>query len=98
MRHHDESGPPGKDEAPTTVAAARGSGGQATTDCKLNSASADAQQEAIERMKARAAECGCSLHEMAGGGFLLCRWGHCKEAPCLGSVGALLRRIGGQHG
>lgn len=49
-------------------------------------------------MKARAIECGCSLHETADGGYLLCRWGLCKEIPCLRSVGAMLRRMGGQHG
>lgn len=87
---------PEKNEA-LTVAAVQGFGGQAT-DNTQEFASGDALQEAVTRMKARAAQCGCSLHEMAGGGFLLCRWGHCKEVPCLRAVGALLRRIGGQHG
>lgn len=75
----------------------QGFGGQAT-DHTEDSASGDALQEAITRMKVRASQCGCSLHEMADGGYLLCRWGHCKEVPCLRAVGALLRRIGGQHG
>jgi hypothetical protein len=86
----------GKNEAPT-VAAVQGFGGQAT-NIDRDSASGDALQEAIARMKARAAQCGCTLHEMADGGYLLYRWGHCREVPCLRAVGALLRRIGGQHG
>ena len=40
---------------------------------------------------------GCSSR-MADGGYLLCRWGHCKEVSCLRAVGALLRQFGGQHG
>ncbi|MFO1228307.1 hypothetical protein [Roseateles sp.] len=87
---------PAKDEA-LNRANGQGFGGQATNNTQ-DSASGDALQEAITRMKARASQCGCSLHEMADGGYLLCRWGHCKEVPCLRAVGALLRRIGGQHG
>ncbi len=87
---------PAKNEG-LTVAAVQAFGGQATENTQ-EFASTDALEEATARMKARAAQCGCSLHEMAGGGFLLCRWGHCKEVPCLRAVGALLRRIGGQHG
>jgi hypothetical protein len=32
---------------------------------------------------------------VAGGGYLLCKWGVAKELPCLRAVGDLLRSIGG---
>ena len=47
-------------------------------------------------MKARAALCGCTLQEMADGGYLIGRWNYCKAVPCLRAVGDLLRQIGGQ--
>jgi hypothetical protein len=48
-------------------------------------------------MTAQAARCGCTLHELASGGYLLCRWGMARELPCLRAVGNMLRRIGGQQ-
>ena len=59
-------------------------------------ASDDANGKALATMKARAALCGCSLHEMADGGFLVGRWGYSKALPCLRAVGDLLRQIGGR--
>lgn len=53
--------------------------------------------KAFATMTARAALCGCSLHELSGGGYLLCRWGMSRELPCLRAVGDLLRRLGGAH-
>lgn len=53
--------------------------------------------KALATMKARAALCGCSLHEMADGTFLLCQWNYSKALPCLRAVGDLLRRIGGRQ-
>lgn len=58
----------------------------------------DGNGKALATMKARAALCGCTLHELSGGGYLLCRWGMSRELPCLRAVGDLLRRIGGAHG
>lgn len=56
-----------------------------------------ANRKALASMTARAALCGCTLHELSGGGYLLCRWGMSRELPCLRAVGDLLRRIGGVH-
>ena len=45
-------------------------------------------------VKSRAALCGCTLHEMADGTYLLGRWNYSRAVPCLRAVGDLLRRIG----
>ena len=47
-------------------------------------------------MKARAALAGCTLHELADGGYLVSRWNYSKAVPCLQAVGDLLRQIGGR--
>ena len=85
-----------KDNAPR-LAGTEGVTDQSETD-SLDSAAATADGKAFATMKARAAQAGCVLHELAGGGYLLCRWGLTKELSCLRAVGDLLRRIGGQHG
>ncbi len=85
-----------KDDAPR-LAGTEGVDGQSKADT-LDFAAAAADGKALATMKARAAQAGCVLHELAGGGFLLCRWGLTKELPCLRAVGDLLRRMGGQHG
>ena len=46
-------------------------------------------------MAARAAMNSCSMYGLAGGGYLLCRWGLSRACPDLRSVGALLDQIGG---
>ena len=51
--------------------------------------------KALATMKARAALCGSTLHEMADGTYLLGRWNYSSAVPCLRAVGDLLRRIGG---
>ena len=51
--------------------------------------------KALATMRARAALCGCTLHEMADGTYLLGRWNYSRAVPCLRAVGDLLRRIGG---
>jgi hypothetical protein len=57
-------------------------------------ASDEANGKAFASMRARAALCGCTLHELSDG-YLVGRWGCSKAMPCLRSVGDLLRRIGG---
>ena len=51
--------------------------------------------KALSTMQARAALCGCTLHELADGAFLVGRWNYSKAVPCLRAVGDLLRQIGG---
>lgn len=44
-------------------------------------------------LAALAARSGVALHELAGG-YLLCRWGRCRELPDLRAVALLLRQMG----
>jgi len=69
-------------------------GDQGTADGP-DCAALDDDRKAVITMMAHAAQAGCTLHELASGGYLLCRWGMAKELPCLRAVGDLLRRIGG---
>lgn len=55
---------------------------------------ADAERKAVATMSAHAARAGCTLHELAGGGFLLCRWHLARELPDLRAVASLLRQMG----
>ncbi len=52
--------------------------------------------KALATMQARAALCGCTLHELADGAYLVGRWNYSKALPCLRAVGDLLRQIGGR--
>ncbi len=56
----------------------------------------DGASKALSTMKARDALCGCALHEIADGEFLVARWNCSKAVPCLRAVGNLLRQIGGR--
>jgi hypothetical protein len=85
-----------KDNAPR-LAGTEGVKDQSETNTR-DSAAAFTEGKALATMQARAAQAGCVLHELSGGGFLLCRWGMTKELPCLRAVGDLLRRLGGRHG
>lgn len=56
--------------------------------------------DARKALAARAARCGCMLHEVSGthnGAFLGGDWNYNKPAPCLRAVGALLLQIGGRQ-
>lgn len=63
----------------------------------LHFANDDGDSKALATMKARAALCGCTLHEMADGEYLLARWNYSRAVPCLRAVGDLLRQIGGRQ-
>ena len=67
-----------------------------TQNQRCNSTNDDGVSKALDTMKARAALCGCSLHELADGGYLVGRWNYSKAVPCLRAVGDLLRQIGGR--
>lgn len=56
----------------------------------------DGRGKALATMKARAALAGCTLHELADGGYIVGRWNYSKAVPCLRAVGELLRQIGGR--
>jgi hypothetical protein len=55
----------------------------------------DDGSKALATMKAKAALCGCTLHELSDG-YLVGRWNYSKAVPCLRAVGDLLRQIGGR--
>ena len=57
----------------------------------------DDASKARATMQARAALCGCTLHELSDGAYLVGRWNYSKAVQCLRAVGDLLRQIGGQH-
>ena len=52
--------------------------------------------KALATMHARAALCGCTLHELSDGAYLVGKWNYSKAVPCLRAVGDLLRQIGGR--
>ena len=57
----------------------------------------DGAGKAFTTMQARAALAGCTLIELADGGFLVGRWNYSKAVPCLRAVGDMLRQIGGRQ-
>lgn len=52
--------------------------------------------QALAVMKARAARCGCTLHQLADDTYLLTRWNCSRALPCLRAVGDFLRQMGGR--
>ena len=62
----------------------------------LHCADDDGDGKALSTMKARAALCGCTLHELSDG-YLVGRWNYSKAVPCLRAVGDLLRQIGARQ-
>lgn len=82
---------PQENETPGAVGAA----GRASQNKHLeNLDSATSRSEAITTAQAQAARLGCQLFELAGGSFLLTRWGMSKALPDLHAVRALLQRMG----
>lgn len=57
----------------------------------------DGDRKPFATMTAQAARCGCTLHELSSGGYLLSRWGMSRELPSLRDVGDMLRLIGGDR-
>ncbi len=62
----------------------------------LHFANDDGDSKALATMKAKAALCGCTLHELSNG-YLVCKWNYSKAVPCLRAAGDLLRQIGGRQ-
>lgn len=86
---------PINDEAPR-LAGAEGFRDQSNTD-NTHCAGPTAADQPIGRffaLAAHAAIAGYGLHELAGGGYLLCKWGMARELPDLRAVVALMRQIG----
>lgn len=86
--------PPHKDEAPR-LAGAEGFRDQRQNEQADCAARPMGHQEGqhLAYLAAAAAGAGATLHHLAGG-YLLCRWGHCRELPDLRAVALLLRRMG----
>lgn len=67
-----------------------------TQNQHLHFANDDDGSKALATMKARAALCGCTLHELSDGAYLVGKWNYSRAVPCLRAVGDLLRQIGGR--
>ena len=87
---------PHQDEARELGSSGAGFNGEGKADTR-DCAQADGERKHFATLAARAAMTGCTLHEMACGGLLLCRWGMAKELPDLRAVAAMLGRMGGAH-
>ena len=83
---------PTSDEAPR-LAGAEGFKGQETEDPQ-DCAQHSPNRKRFTTLAAQAAIAGCTLHHLAGGAYLLCRWGMAKEVPDLPAVAALLAGMG----
>ncbi len=57
-------------------------------------AAADDERKALTTLQAMSAMVGCSLHQLDGGGYMICRWGLTRELSDLRTVGDFLRRLG----
>ncbi len=83
---------PGNDEGP--VLATPTPQEQTQTDHAIVPAG-DAERKEFANASALAARAGCTLHELASGGYLLGRWSMCRELPDLRAVHAMLARMTG---
>lgn len=54
----------------------------------------DAGRKSFLTLQAKAAVSGASLYELAGGSFLLCKYGLSRELDSLHAVGKLLQQMG----
>jgi hypothetical protein len=61
-----------------------------TSDCAAN----DADSKDFSNLQARAAQRGCALRPLAGGGYLMSQWSYSREVPDPRTVCSLLRRMG----
>ena len=80
-------------EALLTGGAAQGSEGQAQNDTP-SIHQPDGDHKELARLTAHAARGGFVVHELASGGYLLGKWGHCRELPSLHALSIALRQMG----
>lgn len=64
-------------------------------DERVDRAAANDERKAFATLQALAAMAGCSLRQLDGGGYLICRWRFCKTLPSLDAAAAFLHQIGG---
>ena len=55
----------------------------------------ESDDKILTNLKASLARLGHEVYELAGGGFLVARWGHSRVCPDACALGAFLRQIGG---
>ena len=67
---------------------------QGTGESQDSATADEAERKEFATAAAEAALCGCQLHKLDDGYFLLSLGAMSKELPCLRAVGDLLRRIG----
>ena len=98
MAHHQQHGAHAPGQTAPVESATPGGSGQAlqgdrgTVSTPIVSAF-DSQRKSFEHARALAALAGCTLHELASGGYLLGR-GMCRELPDLRAVHTLLAQMG----
>ena len=85
--------PPTKEDAPRLA----GDEGirRREQDDNQDSDATDAQRKALATLTAKMAIAGFSLHPLADGSFLACRWGLSRPLPDLYAAHRFLRHIGG---
>lgn len=91
-RRKDGAAAPGPVTPATSDEAPAGGTAQGFRDGATDSP--DSATKDFDTARATAALAGFGLHQIDGG-YLLTRWGQCRELPTLREVGELLRRIVG---
>ena len=86
-------GPPTNDDAQGWGAKGIGDQRQSEQANCATSPGVDQDDRRFATLAALAAPSGIAIHELTAG-YLLCRWGRCRELPDLRAVAALLRQIG----
>lgn len=85
---------PGSECAPDPVAGVRGAGGvHGAANAEIVQADAD-EGKAEATLRAELAREGHQLHRLASGGWLVTRWGLCRELPSLHAVRTFARQVG----
>jgi hypothetical protein len=68
-----------------------------TSEClNFRQSDGDAQDsKELSTLRAKLGLLGLGLYALAGGGYLVTRWGLCRECPDLRAVAAFARQVGG---
>ena len=64
------------------------------TSNKSNSATCDSQSKGIATQIAHLAMAGHAVHQLKGGGFLVCKYGYTYHAPTFEALQAFSRKLG----
>lgn len=84
---------PPRECAPEPVAGVRGAEGKEQQAVEIVPSDAD-EGKAASTLRAELALQGHQLHRLAGGGWLVSRWGLSRELPSLHAVRTFARQVG----